>query len=409
MLKGIFIFGSFIILCLSVIYYLVFITERFFYDKPFVSKEDSDKHFISDNKNFFLLNSEGALQKEGWLSTPLVNLNYQNIKPSTSYFPPLNFMRYKKWNAISFSSDNYIGLVAGFDLGYGTGILFHIANIKNPEERPFSLQEFYLKVLSPIEINDQCVNNCSLIKYRKKSSSSSFEELDLFINNGVIDFKMSYIGKDIKVAMNLKLSHEVTPIVTLNPISKDSTLFYYNEKYYCLKPMKQSLVEINSKQIPIGSFYFGHDSGRGVWPLKSGWFWLTANGITTDGKLFGFNSGNGFINPKAKFTEDSFFIDGKMFKISYIKSETNKPKGELRDYTFNNDNSQTEAKNENRCNIQFTAKIINKNIVDLNLPLLDYSFEVIYGVFSGYCIDENKNKYVIKEAYGIGETKNSIW
>lgn len=408
MFKGIFLFSSIIVLCLSVVYYLVFITERFFYEKSFVTKEESDSHHVNEVENISLLNSNGSLQKEGWLSTPLSKLNYENIKPSTSYLPPLNFMRYKKWNAISFSSDEFIGLIAGFDLGYGTGILFHIADIKNPNSKLVALQEIYLKVLSPIEVNDQCVDNCSLIKYTKKSTSSSVEELDLYIKDGVLDFKMSFIGKDIKVAMNIKLSQQVSPIVTLNPISKDSTLFYYNEKYYCLKPLK-SHIEINNKVYPSGSFYFGHDSGRGVWPLKSGWFWLSANGVTTEGKLFGFNSGNGFIHPKAKFTEDSFFIDGKMFKISYIKAETNKSKGEIRDYTFNNDNEQSKANNENRCNIKFSAKVINKNIVDLNLPLLDYSFEVIYGEFSGYCVDENNNKYIIKEAYGIAETKNSIW
>jgi len=62
-----------------------------------------------------------------------------------------------------------------------------------------------------------------------------------------------------------------------------------------------------------------HDSGRGVWPLKSGWLWVTANGYTSNKDAIGLNFGDLRSEyQNTHFTEDAFFVNGKMFKLNSV-------------------------------------------------------------------------------------------
>ena len=398
-LKLILTLGSSFVLFLAIFYSLIVITEKTFHAKQKISREESENHKINNSNEFELLTKEGKLTKEGWSNkSHKIRQNYENLNPSSSYLSILNKLRFKKWNAIIFKSRDYIGLVAGFDLGYLSGILFHIADLKS-SSKPFSIQEISLKPFSLVEINDQCKDNCSIIDYVKKSDSSPVEKISLRVSNNNLNFQFAFKNEKIKAEFDLNLTNSLDSIVTLNPISEDSTSFYFNEKTYSLKADNKSFISINDKNYPANEFYFGHDAGRGVWPIKSGWVWISASGTTTKGEDFGFNAGHGFINGSRKFTEDSFFINGKLFKIPYqMYKEDNKG-----DYIFEI------AENQSSCSLQFKKIKENLNIVELELPFTDYLFKVLYGEFSGYCIDDKGMKYEIKEAFGLVETKNSIW
>lgn len=55
------------------------------------------------------------------------------------------------------------------------------------------------------------------------------------------------------------------------------------------------------------------DFGRGYYPPKLFWYWATASGRHTDGKLIGFNLGYG--NRKYNTAENALFYDGKLTKV----------------------------------------------------------------------------------------------
>jgi len=60
-------------------------------------------------------------------------------------------------------------------------------------------------------------------------------------------------------------------LVTFTPISKDGNLFYYNIKQNLI--ILNGELTFNGKEYNLNEFTVSSDSGRGVWPLKSGWVW----------------------------------------------------------------------------------------------------------------------------------------
>jgi len=185
-------------------------------------------------------------------------------------------------------------------------------------------------------------------------------------------------------------------------MSEDSSLFYFNKKTYSLPSTGE--MKINGKKLNNKEFFFTYDAGRGSWPIKSGWVWINANGLTKDGDTFGFNAGHGFTHPSAKFTEHAFFINGKLHKIfnQEYKKDVARNRVGFHDYVF-------EASTEKTSSCELVFSVYNYRKENKKIVVADVSFAVSYGSYTGTCYDEVGNKYKIKEAYGVIEEKMSVW
>lgn len=396
------------LLVLGVAFFLgfIFIQEEIFYEKDFsVSREISMSHQIVRNTDMKvnILGDDGKLKLIGWTNTNR-NLQIQPINVQISTIPYVlrfvNRIRYKKWEALIFKTSDYVGMVSFFNIGYLGGSLIHFSNMKTG--KTFSKQ-----IMNPLinlpHIGDNCSFGCSLVNYYT-DDFSHFQEAEIiktregdYISSILYDDGTTKL--DIKVEISNPLSHDT--ITTLTPISEDTTKFYFNTKRYNLKA--QGILKINEQEIDCKEAIFSMDSGRGAWPVKSGWQWVTISGKFEDNRNFGFNSGHGFSHPSSGFTEDAFFVDGKMFKIP---SQLTTKEVSINEFGHSNF-VFTLTEGVNSCQLLFLTRSKNDNI--LYIPFVKNLFEINYGIVSGFCKDEHSHNYEIKEAFGVIENKFSLW
>merc|ERR1711957_1009907 len=184
---------------------------------------------------------------------------------------------------------------------------------------------------------------------------------------------------------------ECDSIVTTTPINEDATLFHHSVKSYGMS--QSGKIKINEKSYNLKDCTISYDSGRGAWPVASGWLWFTSSGKTKDGKNISFNIGHGFNHPKkSQHTEDSFFIDGKVFKHEYPKTSTY--------WSFE---SVEHPVMKNRCD--FNMEMTKSANLDEDFKLFKVNFNINYGNFSGKCTDASGNVYEFENVLGFLESK----
>lgn len=411
---------SILILNIAIFIGLLLNVSRVFYSKPDYNTCNSiseKKHKINNSKKIDVLNKSGKLELVGWTNNDK-NFVFDSrlINPSTTFLSNtiigsyLNKFRYKKWNAYCFSSKDYVGTIAIFDLGYAGGILFSMSSLKDDKKIAYQLLNPFYRPVIIDQCNDDkpCKNGVfdELLEIAKNDKNQKVTLFNASIINQNHFLQFEYLeesGFNVKIDVKLN-GKDKDSFVNLTPISEDRSLFYYNVKSYCLNSQGNS--KING--LDTGEILFTHDAGRGVWPIKSGWIWINGNGKTKNNSVFGFNSGNGFTHPSAGFTEDSFFINGEMHKLinlEYIKGN------DLNEYNLNNFFIRTrnelikEGELKSTCDLLFTT--VNSQENRMKFP--EAGFTLYYGRFTGSCYDEEGNEYVIEWATGQIEDKHSTW
>jgi len=368
---------------------------------------------LGKNEQMSVLNNEtGAIQFNGWSRSPKDFLfNKTFIKPSSSkiFSKEFNiFLRYKKWDAFVFTSDQYIIFFAAFDLSYLGGYFIQIADLNNQTD--VQLVE-YLAYKDKPNITDHCLENCTQVNYQGKGNLKHFHFEKINLNKYKLN--VNYDDENNKVQLNVDVHLERDPsseaLTLFTPISEDGTSFYYNIKQNNFIPNGDIRANYHNLGYTI-PFQVTYDHGRGVWPLKSGWSWATGNGITTDGKKIGINIGHGFShNTTSNTTEDSFIIDGKIFRLPpmiYFYQKT----GENTGYVAFSGSDRTSQENLTNNDCRFDFFIQRQKTTEKNLVIAKATLDVNFGYFKGVCTDSNKNKYEFKEVYGIYEMiKRSIW
>lgn len=419
-LKILLIIVSILVLNVAILLGLLLNVDRVFYEKPEYStcnSESEAKLKINNSKRIDVLNKNGKLALIGWTNNDK-NFVFDSslINPSTTFLSNtvvgsyLNRFRYKKWNAYCFSSKDYVGTIAIFDLGYAGGILFTMSSLKGDKKVAYQLlNPFHRPVISD-QCNDdkQCKNGVfdellNVAKNEKNQRVTSFNA-SIINQNHFLQFEYSEEG-DYSVKFDVKLNgKDKDSFVNLTPMSEDRSLFYYNVKSYCLNTQGEG--KVNNKD--IGEVIFTHDAGRGVWPVKSGWIWINGHGKTKNNSVFGFNSGNGFTHPSAGFTEDSFFINGKMHKVvnlEYSKDNTLNEHNMHNFYMKTTKNLLNDGELKSTCNLTFHT--VNSQESRMKFP--EAGFVLYYGNYTGSCFDEEGNEYVIEWATGQIEDKQSTW
>jgi hypothetical protein len=395
---------------IGVFYQLIILSTSFFisilfyhYVNPtFYNKNlDSPELELKPQNKIDVLDSAGRLSQLGW------SRNYENfsfnpdrINPSTSIFKFLNKYRYKKWEAFVFIHKDFILETAVFDLSLVGGFMYNWSKISKSngninDRQIFSDQQLY--IFDKPFVNNSCYRNCLAASY--KNSNYSHLQIKDDKGNQKLNIEIYSGESSIKLDLNL-LQSNYESMVTLTPISKDASLFYFNIKTYTIRATGK--ISINNQTYSSSDLFITNDSGRGVWPISSGWVWISANGWSENNKAIGLNIGHGFNHPVSQHTEDAFFVDNVVYKLSGVKTEKLNKNDEWSDWTFNNLDHNEKG---NRCVIRFTPL---KGEFNVNKSFAPSVFNVKYGKYVGMCSDEKGNSHTF-DILGILENKNSLW
>lgn len=388
-------FLSFLVLIVSVLFAFFILREPTYYEKDLRSPQVE----LKPDEITPVLNNEGKLTMRGWArSSKNFSFDPSNIKPSTSPISLLNKLRYKKWEAMVIIHEDFILGTAVFDVSYAGGYFLHYSSTSDNN---------HVKAIEHVDafnkpfIKDDCSRDClatyaidSYLKYDQRTLAK----------NDFLKFTLN--TTDIQLNIDLKFNKILTEnLVTLSPMSEDSTLFYYNSKRYLI-PANGRIV-INGKSYSGSKFYLTNDSGRGVWPMRSGWKWVSATGKTTRLNNIALNFGHGFNHPNAsKHTEDCFFVDGKLFKLEATKMEKLFDRNGDEEWTFSSEISETI---KNKCDVRFNTKKMKKDSNDNWLLKNFIRFDLRHGVLSGRCTTETGEIHEFQNVNGILEDKLSIW
>lgn len=385
-----------LVLIFSVVLAMLNLSNPTFYEKN-LNSEQNEITLTGPNRTL-VLTREGKLSMLGWSKNyDLFQFNPGRINPSTSFLSFFNRFRYKKWEAFVFIHPEFILGTAVFDLSHVNGYLLHYANLKS-EDKDIYRHEF-LNPLSKSQIPDDCLTNCDAARIDREEFHYH-QRKEAVLSNQFLN--MTYNRDNLKIEFDIKLNApNYESLVSLTPISADSTLFYYNTKM-CTIPVTGT-IKINGTAYKASDMIVTMDSGRGVWPVRSGWIWASANGISGNNTI-GLNFGHGFSHPEAsRHTEDSFFINGKVFKLNAVESKREPGENGMDQWTFS---SNTSDKIKNKCEVTFTPIKKLDNLI--NLIIGKVRFFIRYGKYSGYCQNSEDVKYEF-DIYGIMEDKLSIW
>ena len=396
----------FIVLLISIILGSLFLLSETYHEKNLNSPQ---QELILNQTENVLKNTTGELALIGWSKSPKhFNFNKSHINPKSSslFSKDLNKFRYKKWEALVFTSEKLIFTFAPFDLTYVGGYILHYFDFTKPNSEIGAIE--YVSLLDKANITDNCVEECLMYNYTNDDNKSFLKSTKLE-KTGINSLKFELNYKDnnssFKIDAEISRNQSADSLVTLTPISEDLTLFYYNLKQNLFVP--NGTLNFNNKDYNLSDFLITYDSGRGVWPLKSGWFWANGNGRTTKNQKISINMGHGFNHPNAsKATEDSFFIEDRIFKLPSMK--TVKPNNSTKIWKFTvSELVSKENLTGNTCTVEF--KILSHKNISKDFVIAKMSFDIYYGQFSGICKDLNGNEYLFEKVYGILEEKRSIW
>jgi hypothetical protein len=396
----------YVVLLVSIIISTIFLVPNTFYEKNINSKQIELKPI---QKTQVLLET-GRLALKGWSRIPnYFEFNKTLINPVSSglFSKEFNRLRYKKWEAIMFTSGKLILLFAPFDISYLGGYLLHYADLT--ETSPDIHSTWYKSFTDIANITDQCYENCTVYNHTHLSSQLSIKTLNMFKSTTnskrlEIDYNDNE-NTNLQITADLLRDNDADSLVTLTPISDDGSLFYFNTKQNTIVPTG-SLV-LNNKKYNLSDFLVSYDSGRGVWPFKSGWIWANGNGRTTNNDVIGINIGHGFSHPTAsQATEDCFYINNKLYKLPAMITEKPSKKNKLWRFRVS-ENTNQDNLTGNTCYIEFRTR--KHKSIGFNMVIGKVSFDISYGIFTGVCKDSDKKEYLFENVYGILEDKMSIW
>jgi hypothetical protein len=393
--KNIFALSS-LILLISITFAYYNLKEPTYFQK--VPNSEQHEIILSSNAKTNVLTEDGKLSLSGWSKHyhPF-HFNPEKMNPSTSPFKIFNKLRYKKWEAFVLIHKDFILGTGIFDVSYLGGYMFHFADLTNHTNKEIYAVEG-MDVLSKPFIADMCYQNCKIAEYKKKEISYLQSRAARMSNQFLFT---NYTSDKLNISLDLNLhAQDYESLVTLTPISNDSSLWYWNTKTYTIKA--KGKIKINNKEYNSDDLYLAYDTGRGVWPLLSGWIWVSANGKSENNEIIGLNFGHGFNHPESsRHTEDSFFVDGKIFKLNSVESKK-LDSDVMSKWEFV---SKSDEKIKNKCRVIFTPA---KNVGNVGSEFLPHRFNVKYGVYSGECVEESGKVHRFS-IWGIMEDKLSLW
>ncbi len=266
-----------------------------------------------------VLNSDGSLTEPGYCFTNLYQYDRSAIKAGAS--------RIKEWDFYQITNDEITVQITVADISLGGAVTVGYFNRKTGERA--SAMVLNLFTFGKFKLGDDVrglpENDWVDHTYTKKKKNFDFE---LSVNEKVrtIKFDGKASGKKFTMDISLDMLPEHESHFIAVPFDKPNNKhFYYNQKTNCMVATGKvtygdKVYEFKGKE---DNSFAVLDWGRGVWPFHQVWWWGNGNTVLPDGRIFGFEIGWGFGNTEAA-SESTAFIDGKAYKLGYLKLENEK-------------------------------------------------------------------------------------
>ena len=247
------------------------------------------------HKTVDLCDAKGQLNPEaiGFARKPLIVSNLKG-----------NFMRKKKWNHWCVFGEEIMFSATISHLDYATVCFVYFLN--------YETQRFYEKtVVMPFPrkgvVANEALETCRF-QHPEMKIEFLYKQHSTQISVVVDDFDSEQLSANLDISH--PENHESLNVV----IPWNRQTFQFTGKHLCLPAA--GTVKVGTQHYsfePVESFAV-LDTGRGVWPRESSWNWAMASQRSL-GKTIGLNFGGKWTDGTG-MTENAFFVDGKMNKIS---------------------------------------------------------------------------------------------
>ncbi len=322
----------------------------------------------------------------------LIDYNYQDFELNNFFNKKISLLKkklvYHQFNYIGFiSDDNVIGL-AVVDLGYIRNIFCFIYNHQDglilDYSKNFTGKKNIIFPRNPDEHEINCkLNKTDYIKIKKSHTSKQFS----------IDCNI----KKLQIKMDAKYSLEDKPLRVVNP--SDMNRWTFTEKYSPIKPNNINIAfKGNELDFKITNSFVVYDWTGGYLRRETNWLWTSIGGKTIKGNAFGINLAS-FVN-ETYFPENAFWVNGTRTRFSNIIYDFNMIDPYDEPWIIHNESDTI--------HLIFTPTGERSN-KENKWPIAKVWFRQLVGEFSGYVIDDDKNKHEIKKAHGFCEIHKSVW
>jgi len=328
-----------------------------------------------------LIDSNGKLHY-GIIDSPVEDINYIDFPLETPMGSPVSALMKKlifnQFAFFGFTGPDFIAGMAVVDLKYLANAFFYVYDRKRNAIRETS------KITVPI-------GNGVFIKTTPENISCQFasKKVSISIDRG----KLSAKTKDMEV----DLTFDASSTRPLRICSKAG----YRGWVYTQKTTPIQLIgelTIDGKKTPIASpQYMGlMDWTAGYMRRETFWNWAASASTLSDGRTFGMNLSCG-VN-ETSFTENGFWIDGKMTKVSTVAFEFNPE-------NFYDPWRITSA--DGKVDLIFTSE--NHRAEKVNAKIIATRFTQMIGTFKGTLKTDDNKVIQIEGCPGWAEDHYAKW
>lgn len=267
-----------------------------------------------------VLDANGKLTEPGYCFTNLYKYDRDVIKAGKS--------RIKEWDFYQISNDELTVQVTIADISLGGAVTVGFFDRKTGEKG----SAMVLNLLTFGKFNVGLEGKKGLtendwVDHTYKVSKRNFDfELSVSKEARTLSFTGKSGGKKLAMDINMEMlpEHESHFIALPFKESKPKQ-FYYNQKTNCM--VSTGTVTYGDKVYEFkgreDNSFAVLDWGRGVWPFHQVWWWGNGGTVLEDGRIFGFEIGWGFGDTSAA-SESTAFLEGKAYKLGYLKLEKEK-------------------------------------------------------------------------------------
>ncbi len=330
---------------------------------------------------------DNGRMKFGTFKTPVENPDFLSVKmPGLSRFGFIKKTRFKQWVGWGISHPEWYGCIFMLDAGITRAANFYSRNLVTGEKFKYSRisgKPFFEDAPDLIKGTYSC---------NKKGFNLGIES-DLA--SGGHRIKVSCAPEKNAPALEADLFfHEdlsrLQPLVVSLPLRSGHSIYTHKAPCPASGAVKvgDTVITLDPKRdIAI------LDEHRSFLPYVTKWRWTTCAGFDSQGRLVAVNLGiHDTISDNEKWNENCIWVDGK---ISYLG---------VPDFEFNMKNPIEPwriVERNGRADLTFTPVGVQPE--NNNFLIIKMRYSQPYGRFSGFVIDDDGNKHVFNDFFGVAE------
>ena len=353
------------------------------------------------NETGNLFHANGTLVEAGWSFRNAKEVNIKDAPGALLGIKPLNFLRYKKYEYYSISTENEIISAYVIDAGLQSLLFFKYYNLHEKQGKVFANSYWTLpgSKKEHVRIPDTPKFDPEF-KVEYKNEDWSFTTTDA--ENGDRTLLVKTALGDLK--LNIKSSDfaERDAMIDVLPMQDGNQTWFYNQKWYNFQASAKLRLEGESETRDLGDqIRVVYDVARGMWNFHNDFVWVSGT-LKTETKDYGFTLQRGLSTAASRKSQPDYFFRGKEgtqlhpVLFSFDKLNWN---NSMNFKTQDEELLKEEA--PGTCNIVFAP--VGSQHEEADLKVIRNSIRHVYGYFSGWVVDKNGVKHDVEGATGIFE------